>query len=172
MATSRVAIIGAGPVGLEAARLLTAEGHRVTVYEATGEVGGGMAACGCAYEIMRWTDVAKAQGVDLNIKLVDKAALDRSGMDMTQQWKVRNGALNNFIRVSRPRPPAPQPPLRVGDAPGFELPEPAMPATCQLSSIEQAGSRRSRNTRAGSTPPSVSIMTPFSAQSACRHPDP
>ncbi|HCR78831.1 MAG TPA: 23S rRNA (guanine(2445)-N(2))/(guanine(2069)-N(7))-methyltransferase, partial [Alcanivorax sp.] len=57
----------------------------------------------------------------------DVAALDRSGMDMTQQWKVRNGALNNFIRVSRPRPPAPQPPLRVGDAPGFELPEPAMP---------------------------------------------
>ncbi|MDH3527457.1 MAG: adenylyl-sulfate reductase subunit alpha [Gammaproteobacteria bacterium] len=42
-------------------------------------IGGGMAACGCAFEIMRWADVAKAQGVDLNIKLVDKAALDRSG---------------------------------------------------------------------------------------------
>lgn len=57
----------------------------------------------------------------------DVASLDRSGMDMTQQWKVRNGPLNTFIRVSRPRPPAPQPPLRVGDAPGFELPEAAMP---------------------------------------------
>ncbi len=42
-------------------------------------IGGGMAACGCAFEIMRWSDVAKAKGVDLNIKLVDKAALDRSG---------------------------------------------------------------------------------------------
>ena len=42
-------------------------------------IGGGMAACGAAFEIMRWSDVAKAQGVDLNIKLVDKAALDRSG---------------------------------------------------------------------------------------------
>ena len=42
-------------------------------------IGGGMAACGCAFEIMRWAEVAKAQGVDLNIKLVDKAALDRSG---------------------------------------------------------------------------------------------
>jgi adenylylsulfate reductase subunit A len=42
-------------------------------------IGGGMAACGCAFEIMRWADVARAQGVDLNIKLVDKAALDRSG---------------------------------------------------------------------------------------------
>jgi adenylylsulfate reductase subunit A len=42
-------------------------------------IGGGMAACGCAFEIMRWAEVARAQGVDLNIKLVDKAALDRSG---------------------------------------------------------------------------------------------
>jgi adenylylsulfate reductase subunit A len=42
-------------------------------------IGGGMAACGCAFEIMRWAEVAKSQGVDLNIKLVDKAALDRSG---------------------------------------------------------------------------------------------
>ena len=37
-------------------------------------IGGGMAACGCAFEIMRWAD-----GKDLNIKLVDKAAMDRSG---------------------------------------------------------------------------------------------
>jgi len=37
-------------------------------------IGGGMAACGCATEIMRW-----AEGTDLKIKLVDKAAMDRSG---------------------------------------------------------------------------------------------
>lgn len=37
-------------------------------------IGGGMAACGCAFEIMRW-----AEGTDLKIKLVDKAAMDRSG---------------------------------------------------------------------------------------------
>jgi adenylylsulfate reductase subunit A len=37
-------------------------------------IGGGMGACGCAYEIMRWTE-----GTDLKIKLVDKAALSRSG---------------------------------------------------------------------------------------------
>ncbi len=43
-------------------------------------IGGGMANCGAAYEIMRWADAAKAStGVDLKIKLVDKAALDRSG---------------------------------------------------------------------------------------------
>jgi adenylylsulfate reductase subunit A len=37
-------------------------------------IGGGMAACGCAVEIMRW-----AEGTGLKIKLVDKAALSRSG---------------------------------------------------------------------------------------------
>ncbi len=37
-------------------------------------IGGGMAACGAAFEIMKW-----AEGTGLNIKLVDKAAMDRSG---------------------------------------------------------------------------------------------
>jgi adenylylsulfate reductase subunit A len=43
-------------------------------------IGGGMANCGAAYEVMRWAEAAKAEnGVDLKIKLVDKAAMDRSG---------------------------------------------------------------------------------------------
>ncbi len=42
-------------------------------------IGGGMAACGAAFEIMKWVDAAKQQGVDIKVKLVDKAALDRSG---------------------------------------------------------------------------------------------
>jgi len=42
-------------------------------------IGGGMGACGAAYEIVPWLDQAKAQGVDLKVKLVDKAAMDRSG---------------------------------------------------------------------------------------------
>ena len=37
-------------------------------------IGGGMSACGAAYEIMRWIE-----GTDLTVKLVDKAAMDRSG---------------------------------------------------------------------------------------------
>lgn len=37
-------------------------------------IGGGMAACGAAFEIQRW-----AEGTNLKIKLVDKAALSRSG---------------------------------------------------------------------------------------------
>ena len=39
-------------------------------------IGGGMAACGAAFEVGKW---AKAAGADLKIKLVDKAALSRSG---------------------------------------------------------------------------------------------
>ena len=43
-------------------------------------IGGGMACCGAAYEMMRWAEAAKAEtGVELKIKLVDKAAMDRSG---------------------------------------------------------------------------------------------
>jgi len=37
-------------------------------------IGGGMAACGAAFEVMRWTE-----GTGLKVKLVDKAAMDRSG---------------------------------------------------------------------------------------------
>jgi len=37
-------------------------------------IGGGMACCGAAYELMRWTE-----GTDLKVKLIDKAAMDRSG---------------------------------------------------------------------------------------------
>jgi adenylylsulfate reductase subunit A len=37
-------------------------------------IGGGMAACGCAYEFMRWNEQA-----NLKVKLIDKAAMDRSG---------------------------------------------------------------------------------------------
>jgi adenylylsulfate reductase subunit A len=42
-------------------------------------IGGGMGACGAAFEIGPWLDQAKAQGVDIKVKLVDKAAMDRSG---------------------------------------------------------------------------------------------
>ncbi|XP_014680022.1 PREDICTED: adenylylsulfate reductase subunit alpha-like, partial [Priapulus caudatus] len=42
-------------------------------------IGGGMGACGAAYELGPWMDQAKAQGVDIKVRLVDKAAMDRSG---------------------------------------------------------------------------------------------
>ena len=39
-------------------------------------IGGGMGACGAAYELGPWIE---ASGTDINVKLVDKAAMDRSG---------------------------------------------------------------------------------------------
>ena len=42
-------------------------------------IGGGMAACGAAFEIGQWTEAAKAKGHHIKVKLVDKAAMDRSG---------------------------------------------------------------------------------------------
>ncbi|MFZ0789181.1 MAG: adenylyl-sulfate reductase subunit alpha [Chromatiaceae bacterium] len=42
-------------------------------------IGGGMGACGAAFEAGPWLDQVKAQGMDIKVKLVDKAAMDRSG---------------------------------------------------------------------------------------------
>ena len=43
-------------------------------------IGGGMGACGAAYELGPWIKAAKEEkGVDIKVKLVDKAAMDRSG---------------------------------------------------------------------------------------------
>ncbi len=60
-------------------------------------IGGGMAACGCAFEIGRWAEAIGKQGHPLKIKLVDKAALDRSGA-------VAQGlsAINTYIGENDP----------------------------------------------------------------------
>jgi adenylylsulfate reductase subunit A len=42
-------------------------------------VGGGMSACGAAFEAVRWTQAAEKAGKKIKITLVDKAAMDRSG---------------------------------------------------------------------------------------------
>ena len=42
-------------------------------------IGGGMAACGAGFEVMRWVAEAAKHGVELKVKLVDKATMDRSG---------------------------------------------------------------------------------------------
>ncbi|WP_295388426.1 hypothetical protein [uncultured Thiodictyon sp.] len=62
-------------------------------------VGGGMGACGAAYEAGPWLRAAKEAGHDLRIKLVDKAALDRSGA-------VAQGlsAINTYLWVTMTRP--------------------------------------------------------------------
>jgi len=52
----KVAVIGGGPGGMEAARISTLRGHKVTIFEKSGELGGAMLYC-CTVpgkEKMRW----------------------------------------------------------------------------------------------------------------------
>lgn len=79
-----------------------------------------------------WILGEKAAAWSAVILGADVTALDRSGLDLQQQWKVRNGALTNFIRRVTPRPAAPRVPLRVGDSAGFEVPEEAVPLLNRL----------------------------------------
>lgn len=41
----KVAVVGGGPAGMEAARLATVRGHQVTIFEKTGELGGAILGC-------------------------------------------------------------------------------------------------------------------------------
>ena len=54
----RIAVIGGGPAGLEAARVAAARGHRVDLYEAAGELGGNLRASTSPYK----TQLAKLLG--------------------------------------------------------------------------------------------------------------
>lgn len=62
----RVAILGAGPIGLEAALAAAARGDDVTVYERAGRVGGNVA---------RWSHVRMFTPWDLNVSARARAAL-------------------------------------------------------------------------------------------------
>ncbi len=68
----RVAIIGGGPGGLEAARIATLRGHKVTVFERSGELGGAILYC-CtvpAKSKMRWyADWIREQIVKLGVEV-------------------------------------------------------------------------------------------------------
>jgi 2,4-dienoyl-CoA reductase-like NADH-dependent reductase (Old Yellow Enzyme family)/thioredoxin reductase len=68
----RVAVVGGGPAGMEAARVATERGHLVTLFEKTGELGGAMKYV-CLVpgkEKMRWyLDWIRDQLLDLHVDL-------------------------------------------------------------------------------------------------------
>ncbi|HUX22519.1 MAG TPA: FAD-dependent oxidoreductase [Spirochaetia bacterium] len=68
----RVAVVGGGPAGMEAARVATERGHKVTIFEKTGELGGAILGC-CMVngkEKMRWyADWIRYQIADLKIEV-------------------------------------------------------------------------------------------------------
>ncbi len=66
----KVAVVGGGPAGMEAARVATERGHTVTIYEKTGELGGAILGCCMARgkEKMKWyADWIRGQIADLSI---------------------------------------------------------------------------------------------------------
>ncbi len=68
----RVAVVGGGPAGMEAARIATERGHQVTLFEQAGELGGGMLYV-CLVpgkEKMRWyLDWIRDQLLDLQVDI-------------------------------------------------------------------------------------------------------
>lgn len=68
----RVAVVGGGPAGMEAARIATVRGHDVTIFEKTGELGGAILGC-CVVpgkEKMKWyADWVRGQLKRLGVKV-------------------------------------------------------------------------------------------------------
>jgi len=52
-------------------------------------------------------------------------ALDRSGMQMLESWRVRNGPMQVYLRRMTPQRKVPPPPLQVAGEAAFDVPEPA-----------------------------------------------
>jgi 2,4-dienoyl-CoA reductase-like NADH-dependent reductase (Old Yellow Enzyme family)/thioredoxin reductase len=68
----RLAVVGGGPAGMEAARVATERGHSVTLFERSGELGGALLYC-CLVpgkEKMRWyLDWIRDQMLDLKVDI-------------------------------------------------------------------------------------------------------
>ncbi len=69
----RMAVVGGGPAGMEAARVATERGHQVTIFEKTAELGGAILGCCMAPgkdEKMKWyADWLRYQIADLGVEV-------------------------------------------------------------------------------------------------------
>jgi 2,4-dienoyl-CoA reductase-like NADH-dependent reductase (Old Yellow Enzyme family)/thioredoxin reductase len=104
----RVAVVGGGPGGMEAARIATLRGHQVTLFEKTGELGGAILGC-CTVpgkHKMRWyADWLRYQVQKLGIEVQLQANV---GVEELQEFEAV--ILATGSRVARP------------DVPGIDLP--------------------------------------------------
>lgn len=82
-----IAVVGGGPAGMEAARIATVRGHKVTVFEKTGELGGAILGC-CVVpgkDKMKWyADWIRNQIKELNVDVrlhCEPAVNDLKGFD-------------------------------------------------------------------------------------------
>lgn len=69
---------------------------------------------------------------DVTLLGSDAAVMDRSGMALQQQWRLRNGPFSNYIRRYSPRSQQPVMPLTVIDETAFALPDTAVPLANRL----------------------------------------
>lgn len=100
----RIAVVGGGPAGLECARVAAERGHAVTLYEATGRLGGSLyLAAHCPnrgefkYPLQWWGSELSHLGVDvlLNTTIDDPNALGvddvvwATGAESASVWQMR-----------------------------------------------------------------------------------
>ncbi len=67
-----VAVVGGGPAGMEAARIATLRGHKVTIFEKTGELGGAILYCctvACKNKMRWYADWIRRQVSKLGIEV-------------------------------------------------------------------------------------------------------
>ena len=62
----------------------------------------------------------------------DAEVMDRSGMDLQGQWRLKNGPFNNFIRLYHSRQPAPVEVVTIAESSAFDVPEGAQPLVNRL----------------------------------------
>lgn len=86
--TCKVAVVGGGPAGMEAARICTLRGHKVTIFEKTSELGGAILYC-CTVpgkNKMRWyADWLRLQTKKLGVEVkycIEPKAEDLKGFDV------------------------------------------------------------------------------------------
>ena len=86
--SSTVAVVGGGPAGMEAARIATVRGHKVTLFEKSGELGGAILGC-CMVpgkEKMKWyadwiRNQIKELGVEVKLR-TEPSVEELKGFDL------------------------------------------------------------------------------------------
>jgi len=108
-ASRKVAIVGGGPGGMEAARIATLRGHRPTIFERSGELGGAILYC-CTVpgkQKMRWyADWLRRQMDTLGVEIRYRTA---PGVDQLEEFDAV--VLAGGGRVVRPEVPGIDAPL-------------------------------------------------------------